>query len=82
MVELINLETGSIKRGKTHSWIQWNEDSTFNSTHKEPLIERSLIIDPNQLVYTWLTSPIKEIVKQTETEVEFKTKNSHYLLKL
>ena len=82
MVELKNLKTGSIKKGKSFSWIQWNEDSTFNSEHKKPEVGRSLILDPNQMVYTWLTSRTKEIIKETETEIEFKTKNSHYKLSI
>jgi len=80
MVKLKNLNTGSIKRGKTFAWIQWNEDSTFHSHHKKPEVGMSLIIDPNQLVYTWLTSATVEIIFESENEVEFKTKNSHYKL--
>jgi hypothetical protein len=71
--------------GLTHlsndiGWIEWNESGRFKQTFNEPSINRSLILDPYKMVYTWLTTPITEIVDQKEDYVKFKTENSIYEL--
>lgn len=69
-----------VKSSEKFGWIEWNEDSTFKAIHDKPGIDRSLILDPHRMSYTWMTSVITEIISETENEIEFKTKNSHYRL--
>lgn len=71
---------GLQKRGHNVMWIEWNEDRTFKAVHKDPAVGRSLIIDGNGFTYTWLTTPIKEILEQKENFINFTTKNSQYKL--
>ena len=66
--------------GEKIRWIDWNENGTFNSAHDEPKVERSLIIDPHYMSYTWLTTIITEILEQKENYTKFKTTNSVYEL--
>jgi hypothetical protein len=71
---------GLQKRGDSAMWIEWNEDGTFKASHKDPAVGRSLIIDGNRFTYTWLTTPVKEILEQKENFINFTTKNSQYKL--
>jgi hypothetical protein len=77
---LVRERDGLTKKGTKILWIEWNEDGTFNSSYKEPQVERSLIIDPQSLVYGWLTTTVTEIVEQREDYIKFKTENSNYEL--
>ncbi len=66
--------------GEKIRWIDWNDDGTFNSAHDEPKMDRSLIIDPHYMNYTWMTTTITEILEQKENYTKFKTTNSVYEL--
>jgi hypothetical protein len=68
------------KRGHSVMWIEWNENGTFKASHKDPAVGRSLILDGNRFTYTWLTTPVKEILEQKENFISFTTKNSQYKL--
>lgn len=71
---------GLIKHSEKVLWIEWNESGGFDSKHEEPGIGRSLVMSPFNHMYTWLTTPITEIISQAEDKIEFKTENSHYIL--
>ena len=83
-LEKIDIEGNSIpfKKGEKIGWIEWNSNGTFKEIHEEPDIDRSLIIDPQYITFTWMTSVLTEVISKSESEIEFRTKNSHYLLKL
>jgi len=66
--------------GEKIRWIDWNENGTFNSAHDEPKVDRSLIVDPHYMNYTWMTTTITEILEQKENYTKFKTTNSVYEL--
>ena len=66
--------------GEKIKWIDWNENGTFNSAHDEPKVDRSLIVDPHYMNYTWMTTTITEILEQKENYTKFKTTNSVYEL--
>jgi hypothetical protein len=70
----------TFKSGSKFGWIEWNSDSTFKELHDKPSIERSFILDPQSMSYTWLTSAIKEIISEDEKEIVFQTKNTRYKL--
>ena len=81
MYTLIRKSDGLKKKGTQISWIEWNEDGTFKAKHDEPAVGRSLILDPQYMSYTWLTTTVTEILESTESGyVHFNTKNSEYIL--
>ena len=61
-------------------WMEWSSNGTGKKLHDEPMVGRSLILNP-KIMYTWLTTVITEIVEQREGYVKFKTLNSIYELK-
>lgn len=71
-----------IKIGTKLKYIEWNEDRTFKNACDEPKVGYSVILDPHRLSYTWLTTPITEILEESEdsTYLKFKTENSVYEL--
>lgn len=60
-------------------WMEWSSNGTGKALHDEPMVGRSLILNP-KIMYTWLTTTITEIVEQREGYVKFKTLNSTYEL--
>lgn len=83
-LEKIDIEGNSthFKSGEKIGWIEWNSDKTFKNIYEDIDIGRSLIVNPQYINFTWITTAITEIISKSEFEIEFKTKNSHYLLKL
>ncbi len=69
-----------VKESSRVMWVEWNEDSTFKDKYDLPDIGRSLLMSPFSDFYTWLTTPITEIVEQREDYIKFKTENSYYEL--
>lgn len=61
-------------------WIEWDGIGMVNQTFDKPSIDKSLVLDPYRITYTWLTTPITEIVEEKENYVKFKTENSVYEL--
>jgi len=61
-------------------WIDWETDGTFHSSHHEPKLDRSLIVDPHHMSYTWLTTVLTEIIEHKKDYIKFKTSNSVYEL--
>lgn len=68
------------KFGEKIAWIEWNENGTFKQKHDEPAIGRSLILDPQHMSFTWMTTTVTEIIEKTDSFIIFKTENSHYKL--
>lgn len=73
--------SGFTKTANMISWIRW-KDRKFHETLNEPEIGTSLCMNPNRMSFTWLTTEITEIISKSDKEIEFLTKNSHYLLKI
>jgi len=69
-----------VKESKDITWLEWNKDGTFKKERDEPRIGFSLLMSPFDRFFTWRTTFITEIIKQTPTYVEFKTTNSTYKL--
>jgi len=62
-------------------WIEWTENGIVRTHYDEAKIGRSLICDHIGFgVYSWLTTPVTEIISQTDKRIVFKTLNSTYLL--
>lgn len=71
-----------VKVGNQLRYVEWDEDGKFKEAHKEPKIGFSLLLDPHPLFYSWLTTPITEILEESEngSYLKFKTQNSTYEL--
>lgn len=78
--KLVRESDGLTKDGNRILWIDWEKDGSFHSSHYEPKLERSLIIDPRGMSYTWMTTTITEIIEQRENYIKFRTSNSVYEL--
>lgn len=70
-----------IKKSKAVKYIEWYKDNKSESYHEKPAVGYSLYMSPFNSYFTWKTTPITKILKQEEGLLEFKTHNSHYLLK-
>jgi len=68
------------KISKSVLFLEFNEDKTFKSKHKEIKVGRSLLMSPFILSFTWQTTSITEIIEQKENYYHFKTENSEYKL--
>jgi len=78
--KIVRESDGLTKSGNRILWIDWEKDGSFHSSHDEPKLERSLIIDPRGMNYTWMTTTITEIIEQREDYIKFRTSNSVYEL--
>lgn len=79
---LIRKRDGLVKQSQDVTWIEWFEDGTVKERHNTPEAGRSLILAPFSSFYTWLTTPITEILEKSEEYVKFKTQNSTYILEI
>ena len=73
---LTRLEDNKQITASVIKFIEWNEDRTGKSSHAEPAVGRSIIVDPMLGNYKWMTTAITEIISETS----FKTENSTYTL--
>ena len=78
--KLVRERDGLSNVGHKAGWIEWNEDGKFKELHDEPAVGRSLILDPQRMSYTWLTTTVTEILEQKENYIKFATTNSIYEL--
>jgi hypothetical protein len=78
--KLVRKRDGLAKQSRDIKWIEWNEDGTGKDSHNSPKIGLSLVMSPFNNMYTWLTTNITEIVKDTPEYIHFKTTNSEYEL--
>lgn len=77
---LARYNDGMTHHGGSIRWIEWYDDGRFKDIHQKPAVGLSLILDPHSWAYTWLTTPVTEIVEQSESHIVFKTENSNYEL--
>lgn len=78
--KLVRERDGLSNVGHKAGWIEWSEDGKFKELHEEPAVGRSLILDPQRMSYTWMTTTVTEILEQKENYIKFATKNSLYEL--
>lgn len=78
--KLVREDDGLTKHSKEVMWIEFNEEGRFKDKHNEPAIGRSLMMSPFTFSFTWQTTPITEILEQSENFLKFKTRNSTYSL--
>lgn len=72
---------GLIKHSEKILWIEWDENGVvISKTYAEPAVGRSLLMSPFNQYFTWLTTPVTEIVEQGDNHLIFQTENSKYEL--
>ena len=81
MYKLIRERDNLTKVGKAIKYIEWNEEGRVSNSYDEPAIGRSLILDPQYVVYTWLTTEITSFTNE-DGVLKFTTKNSNYILEI
>ena len=78
--KLVRERDNLTKYAEKITWLEWNEDRTFKAKHEYIGVGYSLLMSPFNDSFTWQTTKITEIIKQTPTYIEFKTINSTYKL--
>ena len=78
--KLVRERDGLTHHAREMGWIEWNDDGTFKEKHDEPAIGRSCMLDPHRFSFTWLTTPVTEIIEQRDDYIKFNTRNSVYEL--
>lgn len=78
--KLVRLYDNLTKLSKSILWIEWNINGGLHKSHAQIGIGRSLLMSPFTLLFTWQTTEVTEIIKETEDYIKFKTKNSTYEL--
>lgn len=74
---LVREHDGIVKVGRI-GFVEWGEDGSFVDIHTEPQIGFSIMVDPQRISFTWLTTPITEIGENGY----LKTGNSIYKLEM
>jgi hypothetical protein len=77
---LVRYNDNSIKRSEKILWVEWDENGKFSETYGEPAIGLSLLMSPFNDCFTWLTTPVTEIIEQSDNHLIFQTNNSKYEL--
>jgi hypothetical protein len=90
-IVLVRFKDRLVKRARSVKFIEWDSDEVgakmveYHDTIP-PLEDTpfSVILDPSVAGYSWLTTPVQEYhieyMDYGEFEMEFKTKNSFYVL--
>lgn len=79
MYRLIRESDNKQLRGKIARFIEWDDTGKFSKTYDEPAEGRSLILDPHNFSYTWMTTEIISFSYE-DNALKFQTKNSNYIL--
>jgi hypothetical protein len=61
-------------------WIEFNENGRGKKTHEKIGIDRSLIMSPFSVYFTWQTTLVKQVIEEKNNYVKFKTENTVYEL--
>lgn len=77
---LVRSNDNKTLKSKDVLWLEFNTDGTFKRRWDKPATGRSLIMSPFNEFFTWQTTDITEIIKESEDEIIFNTKNSTYTL--
>lgn len=78
MYKITRLEDNAEWTDEEINFLHFDKLGRYYRDSPHPEIGTALIIGPIQIMYKWLTTPIKKIITNTETQIKFKTKNSTY----
>ena len=62
-------------------WIEWDDNGKVLKRHKKIKLGTSLLMSPFNMFFTWQTTVVTKIIKNTKNHIIFETKNSSYILK-
>lgn len=80
LYNLIRKTDGIKNQSEDIIWIEFDKFGRFKEKYDEPAIGRSLLMSPFNNFFTWMTTPIVEIIDKEDNYLYFKTKNSEYIL--
>jgi hypothetical protein len=80
LYNLIRKKDGIKNQSMDIIWIEFDKFGRFKEKYNEPAIGRSLLMSPFNNFFTWMTTPIIEIIDKEENYLYFKTKNNEYIL--
>jgi len=70
----------NIQKSNKIEWIEFDSIGEFKSKHENPKTGFALLFFPINDLFSIQTTKIKEIIKQTDNLIHFKTQNSEYKL--
>ena len=79
MYKLTREKDDRVIGGSVVKFVEWDEVGRVSNSYDEPAIGRSLILDPQYVAYTWLTTEITSFEYEGDV-LKFNTKNSKYIL--
>ena len=74
MFKITRINDNKIIETEDYKFIVFNEDNRGRELVDTPEVGASLIVPPYNGMFSWMTSPIVEVI----SEFHFKTKNSEY----
>lgn len=78
--KLVRLNDGLVKHSLNVKFIEFDEEGKFKEAFEEPAVGRSLLMSPFNYYFTWQTTPVTDILNETENYIRFATENSIYEL--
>lgn len=68
------------KHSKNIRWVEFDETARGKALHDNISIGYSLMMSPFNDSFTWMTTPVTEIIEARDNYIHFKTENSEYVL--
>lgn len=78
--EAERLDDGLKKRSADVGFVEFDETGRYKQMHKAPKPGYAFIMSPFGPTYTWMTSVITEVMSFSKEHMQFKTKNSEYIV--
>jgi len=78
--EIERLNDGMKIKGEVIGFVEFDDNGRGRLLHKEPGIGFALIVDRTAISYKWMTTTITEVISFSEKFMQFKTKNSEYII--
>ena len=77
---LVRERDGLTKTSIAVKWLEFDEDGKYKADFQDIAVGRSLLMSPFNIYFTWQTTPVTEILSETENYIRFATENSIYEL--
>jgi hypothetical protein len=77
---LIREKDGLVKESSKVTWMEWDGNGVYKTSHPSPAPGLSLLMSPFNEYYTWQCTIVTEIVEERDDYIKFKTQNSTYEL--
>jgi hypothetical protein len=77
---LVRERDGLTKTSLDIKWLEFDEDGKYKADFEDIAVGRSLLMSPFNYYFTWQTTPVTDILNETENYIRFATENSIYEL--